>query len=165
MTHGAFFRRCVEVEEPMSKIGTVEANKRIGRLVLEKMWGEGRLEIADQLYASGYVDHVGRGPEPAEVEGIEGIKAAVSAFRNAFPDLAYKVEDQIAEGDLVVTRFSARGTHLGAFLGAAPTGRVVTYSGIDINRVRDGRIVESWVNYDALALLQQLGIVRDVPGA
>ncbi|MBL8907346.1 MAG: ester cyclase [Rhizobiales bacterium] len=142
----------------------VDANKRIGRLVLEAMWGEGRLELADELYAPGYIDHVGHGPEPAEVKGVEGIKKAVSSFRQAFPDLSYTVEDQIAEGDLVVTRFSARGTHRGPFLGAAPTGRIVSYSGIDINRVREGRIVESWVNYDALALLQQMGLVNEVPG-
>lgn len=148
----------------MGEAGTIEANKLIGRLVLEQMWGGGRLELADQLYAPHYVDHVGRGPEPAEVKGIDGIKQAVSAFRQAFPDLAYTVEDQIAEGDVVVTRFSARGTHRGSFLGVAPTGRVVTYSGFDMNRVRDGRIVESWVNYDALALLQQLGIVKEISG-
>jgi len=148
----------------MSSVGTVEANKKIGRLVLEQMWGAGRLELADELYASDYIDHVGRGPEPAEVKGVEGIKQAVSSFRQAFPDLTYVVEGQVAEGDVVVSRFSARGTHRGTFLGVAPTGRVVTYSGIDINRVRDGRIVESWVNYDALALLQQLGIVKEIAG-
>jgi predicted ester cyclase len=148
----------------MQEAGTLEANKRIGRLVLEQMWGKGRLELADQLYSDRYVDHVGRGPEPVEVKGVAGIKQAVSAFRHAFPDLTYTVEFQVAEGEMIVSRFSARGTHRGTFLGLAPTGRVVTYSGIDINRVRDGRIIESWVNYDALALLQQLGIVNEVPG-
>jgi predicted ester cyclase len=63
-----------------------------------------------------------------------------------------------------MTRFSARGTNLGPFLGAPPTGRVVTYTGFDLNRIRDGRIVESWVNYDALGLLQQLGLVPPVKG-
>jgi len=148
----------------MPGAGSLEANKQIGRLVIEQMWGEGRLELADQLYADDYVDHVGHGPEPVEVKGVAGIKQAVSTFRQAFPDLTYTVEDQIAEGEMIVTRFSARGTHRGTFLGFAPTGRAVSYSGIDINRVRDDRIVESWVNYDALALLQQLGLVNAVPG-
>jgi len=148
----------------MQEGGNLAANKQIGRLVLEQMWGEGRLELADQLYSDHYVDHVGRGPEPVEVKGIAGIKQAVSSFRHAFPDLSYTVEFQVAEGDLIVSRFSARGTHRGVFLGVAPIGRAVTYSGIDINRVRDGRIIESWVNYDALALLQQLGIVNEVAG-
>jgi predicted ester cyclase len=148
----------------MATDATIEANKLIGRLVLEQMWGNGRLELADELYAPDYVDHVGKGPEPSEVKGVEGIKQAVVAFRTAFPDLSYTVEDEIAEGELVVARFSARGTHRGAFLGIEATGREVTYTGIDINRVRNGRIVESWVQYDALALLQQLGIVKPAPG-
>jgi SnoaL-like polyketide cyclase len=70
----------------------------------------------------------------------------------------------MAERDLVWTRFSAAGTHLGSFLGAAPTGRTVTYTGMDLNRIADGRIVESWVNYDALALLQQVGLVTPING-
>lgn len=148
----------------MADDATVARNKRIGRLVLEEMWGRGRLDLADELYAADYDDHVGKGPEPAELRGADGIKRAVAAFRTAFPDLTYMVEDEIAEGDLVMARFSARGTHLGPFLGLAPTGRVVTYAGIDVNRIRDGRIVESWVQYDALGLLQQLGIVPEIKG-
>jgi len=143
---------------------TIAANKRIGRLVLEDMWGKGRLDIADAYYAPDYVDHVGKGPEAGEVRGAAGIKQAVTMFRTAFPDLTYTVEDEIAEGDLVMARFSARGTHLGTFLGVAPTGRSITYTGIDVNRIRDGRIVQSWVQYDALGLLQQLGVVGAIPG-
>ncbi|HWV43620.1 ester cyclase [Pseudorhodoplanes sp.] len=143
---------------------TIAVNKRIGRLVLEDMWGKGRLDIADAYYAPDYVDHVGKGPEAGEVRGAAGIKQAVTMFRTAFPDLTYTVEDEIAEGDLVMARFSARGTHLGTFLGVAPTGRSITYTGIDVNRIRDGRIVQSWVQYDALGLLQQLGVVGAIPG-
>lgn len=143
---------------------TIAANKRIGRLVLEDMWGKGRLELADRYYGAGYIDHVGKGPESSEVQGADGIKQAVTMFRTAFPDLTYTVEDEIAEGDLVMARFSARGTHLGPFLGVAPTARAIAYSGIDVNRIRDGRIVESWVHYDALGLLQQLGIVGPIHG-
>jgi len=142
---------------------TIPANKEIGRRVLEELWSEGRLEAADELYASTYVDHVPRGPEAEETRGPEGIKRAVSLFRSAFPDLHYTVEDQLAERDCVMTRFSARGTHRGAFLGTPPTGRDVRYTGIDVNRIRDGRVVESWVQYDALSLLQQLEIVPPLP--
>src|SRR5690606_27095372 len=120
-------------------------------------WGAGKLEVADELYAPDYVDHVGRGPEASRVVGPEGIKQAVMLFRHAFPDLSYAVHEEMAERDLVWTRFSARGTHRGDFLGAAPTGRTVTYTGMDLNRIRGGKIVESWVNYDALAILQQIG--------
>lgn len=142
-----------------------DEHKLIGRRVLLEIWSRGDLDLVDELYADDYVDHVSRGPEPAEVKGPAGLKEAVTMFRTAFPDLQYAIEDEIAERDLVVTRFSASGTHLGPFLGAPATGRKVTYTGIDINRIVDGRIVESWVQYDALGLLQQLDLVPATPGA
>jgi predicted ester cyclase len=148
----------------LSDEATLAANRAIGRRVLLELWGQGKLELADELYAPDYVDHVARGPEPSRVSGPEGIKQAVTQFRRAFPDLTYAVEEEMAERDLVMTRFSARGTNLGSFLGAPPTGRVVTYTGFDLNRIKGGKIVESWVNYDALGLLQQLGIVPPVRG-
>jgi predicted ester cyclase len=133
--------------------------------VLLELWSEGKLEVADELYAPNYVDHVSRGPESSQVMGPEGIKQAVMLFRSAFPDLHYIVHEEIAQGDLVMTRFSARGTQREPFLGAAPTGRVVSYTvGMDLNRIAGGRIVESWVNYDALAPLQQIGLVPPAKG-
>ena len=148
----------------MSDASILAANRAIGRRVLLELWGEGRLELADQLYAPDYIDHVGSGPEPSRVSGPEGIKQAVVTFRTAFPDLTYTVETEMAERDLVLTRFSARGTNLGPFLGHKPTGRAVTYSGFDMNRIAHGRIVESWVSYDALGLLQQFGLVPPLEG-
>lgn len=148
----------------MSDAATLAANRAIGRRVLLELWGQGKLELADELYAPGYIDHVGRGPEPGRVSGPEGIKQAVIMFRTAFPDLHYTVEEEMAERDLVMTRFSARGTNKGPFLGNRPTGRVVNYTGFDLNRILDGKIVESWVSYDALALLQQIGLVPPVKG-
>jgi predicted ester cyclase len=148
----------------LSGAATLAQNRAIGRRVLLELWGEGNLALADELYAPNYIDHVGSGPEPSRVSGPDGIKQGVTLFRTAFPDLAYTVEDEMAERDLVLTRFSARGTNLGPFLGHAPTGRVVTYSGFDMNRIAGSRIVESWVSYDALGLLQQLGLVPTMQG-
>lgn len=142
----------------------LETNKEIGRRVLLEIWSLGRLDVIDELYAPDYVDHVNRGPEPEEVQGPAGLKAAVTLFRSAFPDLQYAVEDMLAERDLVMTRFSATGTHRGELLGAPPTGRRITYTGIDVNRILDGQIVESWVQYDALGLLQQVGLVPTLDG-
>ena len=148
----------------MSDETMLAANKQIGQRVLVELWGEGKLQVADELYAPDYVDHVGRGPEASRVVGPAGIKQAVTLFRTAFPDLRYTVEAQIAEGELVLSRFSASGTQTGPFLGAPPSGRSVSYTGMDLNRIVHGRIVESCVNYDALALLQQLGLVPPVKG-
>ena len=143
---------------------TLAVNRLIGRRVLLELWGGGKLEVADELYAPDYVDHVGRGPEASRVIGPEGIKQAVTLFRRAFPDLSYAVEEEMAERDLVWTRFSAKGTFKGPFLGSAPTGNSVGYTGMDLNRIAGGKIVESWVNYDALALLQQVGLLPAVKG-
>jgi steroid delta-isomerase-like uncharacterized protein len=148
----------------MTDNAALAANRLIGRRVLLELWGAGKLEVATELYASDYVDHVSRGPESAQVRGPEGIKQAVLMFRRAFPDLTYAVEEELAERDLVMTRFSARGTHDGPFLGVPPTGRTVRYTGMDLNRIAGGKIVESWVNYDALALLQQIGLVPAIKG-
>jgi predicted ester cyclase len=148
----------------MTDDATLAANRLIGRRVLLELWGAGKLDVADELYAPNYVDHVGRGPEGSRVVGPAGIKQAVMQFRRAFPDLSYTVEDALAERDLVMTRFSARGTFNGSFLGAAPTGRTVSYTGMDLNRIAGGKIVESWVNYDALALLQQVGLMPAIKG-
>lgn len=144
---------------------TLAENRRVGRRVLREIWSEGRLEVADELYAPDYVDHVTRGPEPGMMRDPEGLKKAVTLFRTAFPDLQYTIEQEMAEGDCVMTRFSATGTHRGQFLGAAPSGRSVTYTGVDINRIVDGKIVESWVHYDALGLLEQVGLVPRGAGA
>jgi predicted ester cyclase len=77
----------------------------------------------------------------------------------AFPDLHFTIEDQIAEGDKVVNRVTARGTHLGDFRGIPPTGKQVTVAGITIDRIAGGKLVESWTSWDFLGILQQLGVV------
>jgi predicted ester cyclase len=144
---------------------TLAENRRIGRRVLLEIWSAGKLEVVDELYAPDYVDHVARGPEPGVVRGPDGLKQAVTMFRSAFPDLSYTIEQEMAEGDCVMTRFSATGTHRGPFLSMEPSGRSVTYTGVDINRIVDGRVVESWVYYDALGLLEQVGLVPRIEGA
>jgi predicted ester cyclase len=80
-------------------------------------------------------------------------------YRIAFPDLELTIEDQVAEGDEVVTRFTARGTHRGELMGIPPTGRKVVVTGISIDRLVNGKTVESWTNYDVLSMMQQLGII------
>jgi predicted ester cyclase len=126
---------------------------------LEEVWGQGKLEVADEILSPDYVDHVVKGPEAQTVRGPDALKQAAAMFRAAFPDLTYSVEDVVAEGDKVVARFSATGTHLGEFMGVAPTGRKITYTGFDMSRISGGQIVEAWASYDALALMQQIGAI------
>jgi steroid delta-isomerase-like uncharacterized protein len=132
-------------------------NKAIARRLIQEAFNEGKLEVIDELAAPGIVSYDSALPEP--LVGIDATKASITAYREAFPDLAMAVEEQIAEGDLVVTRWTARGTHQGELMGMAPTGKEATVTGITIDRLENGRIVESRTNWDSLGLMQQLGAV------
>ncbi len=97
-----------------------------------------------------------------EVQGIEEAKQFIGMFKSAFPDMNAAVEDVIAEGDKVVTRITMRGTHQGETEEFGPaTGRQVEESGITIQRIEGGKIVEEWNSYDNLSLLQQLGLAPE----
>src|SRR5918993_542982 len=126
-----------------------EDNKALVRRWLEEVLTQGTLERAGDLFASNYVLH---DPSfPRNVYGPEGVKQYVAVYRFAFPDARFAVEDQIAQGDRVVSRWSARGTHRGEFLGIVPTGEEVTVTGIEFDHVAGGRIEEAWVGYHPFA--------------
>jgi predicted ester cyclase len=130
-----------------------EASKRI----IDEILGAGNYDLADELIASDARGHDPALPQPTI--GPEGLKEAARGYRAAFPDLKLTSEQVIAEGDYVAIRWTARGTHKGELFGIAPTGKQATVTGISIDRWANGKIVESWVNWDTLGLLQQLGAV------
>jgi predicted ester cyclase len=113
--------------------------------------------IVDELCAPDYVDH--SPPLPGMGSGSAAVRQANAALRAAFPDTVHTIEDQIAEGDQVVTRLRARATFTGEILGIAPNGRVVEITGIAIHRVAGGKLVEHWANFDSFGFMQQLGVV------
>src|SRR5688500_18586205 len=133
-----------------------EQNKAIVRRALEEPW-QGSLKVVDELIASDYIGHDPANPEP--LRGPEGVKEFISTYREAFPDARIMVEQQLAEGDLVATRWSGRGTHEGELMGIEPTGREVTVSGLTISRLEGGRIVEEFQNWDTFGMMQQLGAI------
>ena len=104
-----------------------------------------------------YVAHQPDGSE--EERGPEDVKQFLRQYREAFPDLEITIEEQIAEGDKVVTRWASRGIHQGEFRGIAPTSNEVRLTGIGIFRFSEGKVVESWDNFDQLGMLQQLGAI------
>ncbi len=145
---------------------STEENKAIARRLYEEVWNKGNVVAVDELIAPNPVLHFEYPTNvlvPAEMQlSHEEFKQVVSQFRTTFPDLHYTVELQVAEGDLVVTRATARGTHAGEYRGLTykgipPTGKQVTWTGIDIVRIADGKIVEHWSNEDDLGRLQQIG--------
>lgn len=134
-----------------------QQNKGIARRALVEVFQEGRLDIVDELISPSYVGYDSAMPEP--VRGPSGAKESAKGYRDAFPDLKFTIDEQIAEGDSVVTRWTARGTHEGELFGISPTGKEATSTGITINRIVDGKIVEARTNWDTLGLLQQIGAV------
>ena len=132
-----------------------EQNKAIARRALE-VFGSGDLDALDQLFGESAVDHDTQNPH-GDIRGPEGAKRTASMYRAAFSDLKITVEDQIAEGDKVVNRWTATGTQDGGLPGLPASGRTSTVTGISIDRIEGGKIVESWGNWDTLGMMQQLG--------
>jgi steroid delta-isomerase-like uncharacterized protein len=141
---------------------SLEQNKDIVRRTFEEPW-QGKLEVVDELIASDYVGHDPASPEP--IRGPAGVKAFISTYRSAFPDARITVEEQLAEGELVATRWTGRGTHEQELMGIEPTGKEVTVSGLTISHLAEGKIIEEWQNWDTFGMLQQLGAVPEQLGA
>jgi predicted ester cyclase len=118
---------------------SAEENKAIVRRVYEEAITQNKPEVFDEIMSPDIVDHA---PFPDQAPGSEGFKGVFAMMLSAFPDYHSTVEEQIAEGDKVVTRFISEGTHQGEFLGIAPTGNRVRVTGIDIDRLVEGKIVE-----------------------
>jgi steroid delta-isomerase-like uncharacterized protein len=135
---------------------STEQNKSIARRWIEEGWNRGNLAVVDQIYAPNYVQHE---PAPVPVTSSEALKHYVAGYRSAFPDLSFTIDDLIAEEDKVVWRFTSTGTNSGSFMGMPPTGKPSTVTGIVVFRFENSRIVEAWVNFDALGLMQQLGVI------
>jgi len=123
------------------------------RRYYDEVLGGRRAEVLDELLAPGFVGHGagGASADPADY------RAAVAATHAAFPDLHIRIEDQLADGDRVATRWTAEGTHRGAYGGLPPTGRRISVSAIHIHRVEGDRLAELWEEIDLLGLLRQLG--------
>ena len=132
---------------------TEEQNKAIFRRYLEEAWNQSNLEVIDEIFDR-YISHQPNGS--VHERGPEDVKRFVSEFRAAFPDLRLIMEEQIAEGDKVVSRGTIRGTHQGEFRGMAPTDEEMEIPGMAVFRFsEEGKVVESWDSYDQLSLMRQ----------
>ena len=135
---------------------SIEQNKTIARQFFEDAYNTGNVDLLEQLLAPTYVDE--KAP-PGTPVGPQGIAQVITMFRRAFPDLRFTIEDQIAEGDRVATRYTFRGTQQGELMGIPPTGKQVSIGGVSIYRITDGKMQQAWIEYDMLGMLQQLGVV------
>jgi len=134
-----------------------DRNKNLIRQIAEEIYNKGNYSHIDEFVSSDFVIH-SLNPNK-EIHGPEGAKKFAFSLRTAFPDIQYTIIDQFAEGNKVVTRFIAQGTHQGSFEGIPPTGKSFKVSGIDIDYIQNGKVSECWSNLDELSLLQQLGVL------
>lgn len=133
-----------------------EVNKEVVRRLLEEPW-RGNLGAIDESVAPGYVGYDPTEAEP--IRGPEGVRASAEKWVAGFPGASVTIEDQLAEGDRVATRWVWRGVQTGEIAGIAPTGKEVTVAGSTVSRLENGLVVEQWTTWDALGLLVQLGAV------
>ena len=131
------------------------------RRLMEESWHEGDFSLIDELVDPSFVSH---DPGPEDIRGPDALKRVIATQREAFPDFRFEIQELFAHEDKVVARWRASGTHRGEFLGLAPTERRATVEGLSIDRWAGDRIVESWIAYDVLSILQQLG-AAPAPGS
>jgi predicted ester cyclase len=140
---------------------SAEENKAAARRLQEESFGGGKPELVDDLLAPDFVRY-----DPyikaGVVRGTQTVKENIVWFRNAFPDLSCPIEVQVTEGDKVVSRWTARGTHQGEFFGVAGTGNRVEFTSIQIDRFDEsGKIVEQWAEFDLLGAMRQMGALSE----
>jgi steroid delta-isomerase-like uncharacterized protein len=145
----------VKEESEMSR-----ENDALIRRWFEEVWNKGRAEAIEEMFAPDGVAHGLADESGQELRGPTGFKPFFHRFRDAFPDVEVVVEQTVSEGDLVAARCTVRGRHHGDTLGFAATERPVEFTGMTIGRIRDGKIVEAWNNFDFMTMFQQLGALH-----
>jgi steroid delta-isomerase-like uncharacterized protein len=134
-----------------------EQNKALVRRYLEDVFAQGDLDAIPEVFSSDYVERDPASDE--EIRGHEGLRRDLSVYQSALSGIEIAVEDQIAEGDRVVTRAILRASHVEDLFGVPPTGERVEVTGTVTHRIADGRLAEGWWNWDTLGLLRQIGAI------
>jgi steroid delta-isomerase-like uncharacterized protein len=131
-------------------------NKAVVQRFIDEVLNQGKLETADEIVAEDFVE---LDPLPGQRQGRGGLKEIVGMLRTAFPDMHWSIDETIAAGEKVVTRFTWTGTHKGEFLGIPATGRPVSVKGVVIDRIVGGKMTDSRILMDNLGMMQQLGVI------
>jgi steroid delta-isomerase-like uncharacterized protein len=140
---------------------SIEQNKATARRWSEELWSQGNLAVADEIIAPDYTRHDPGDPFPAR--GPEDVKRIVKMLRAMFPDFMIDIEAIVAEGDMVVSRYTATATDTVGYMGMPPTGKSIRTSAMQMFRFANGKIGESWAARDDLGTLRQLGHVPPLP--
>jgi steroid delta-isomerase-like uncharacterized protein len=142
----------------MQEQSTLKENKALLKRWFEEVWNRGRAEAIDEMLAADGIAHGLSDDAAKPLKGPAGFKPFHKMFRGAFPDIKVIIEDMIAEGDKVAARCSVRGKHTGDHLGVAASNATVEFTGMTIVRIKNGKFVEGWNNFDFLKMNQQIGI-------
>src|SRR3990172_1577095 len=134
---------------------STEQNKAVTRRYLEELWTQNNLAVIDQIIAPDVMGHVAG----QTFRGADALRQRAKNLRGIYSDVRITVEDQIAEGDKALVRWTFRGKHTGEYMGAKPTGKEVVATGMNLFRLAGGKIEEVWVESDDLGELQQLGVI------
>jgi steroid delta-isomerase-like uncharacterized protein len=135
---------------------SIEENKAIVRRMTEEFYNQGNVDLADHFFADTYLHH---DPASPQVRNRDDLKQVLRSFLAGCPDLHITIDELLAEGDTVTKRWTYHATHTGDLSGLAPTGKRITMSGLELFRLDGGKIVECWLGYDNLSLMQQLGVI------
>ncbi|MCB0164854.1 MAG: ester cyclase [Anaerolineae bacterium] len=134
-------------------------NKAIVRRLIETVQNGHHLDQLEAFFDPHFVNHLESPDEASDLNAVDRARLVFRQLFTAFPDLHVTIQQQVAEGDKVVTYKTFHGTHQGDFMGVAPTGRPITFAVIDILRLDQGKVVEHWAIQDRLALMQQVGML------
>lgn len=138
---------------------TPEQNEAVVRQNFELFWNDGDGDLIDQLYDPEHILH-----DPSyhlELLGWDGVRKCMEIYRAAFPNTRFSVDELVAQEDRVAVRWTVRGTHLGDLFAVSATGRQVVVSGMSFFRLRNGRLAETWISWDTLGLLHQIGLLPE----
>ena len=131
-------------------------NKAAMRRIFEEGWNQGDFAVVEEIFSPDYVAHF---TPPGAPAGRDGFRWFVQMYRTAFPDLHLQVDDMLADGDKVISRFTIRGTHTGQLMNIPPTNKEVTVTAMVIVRFENGQNMEAWAETDRFGLMQQLGVI------
>ena len=132
--------------------------KQVCRMYVERILSAGDMDVLEMVIARSFVGH--NPIQPEGIQGRDGVRRRRARAKTAFPDGRFEIEEMIEEGDRVAVRYRFTGTHAGPFAGVAATGQEITGEGIEIYRLHDGQIVESWSQGNYLGMLQAIGAVE-----
>jgi steroid delta-isomerase-like uncharacterized protein len=143
---------------------SAESNIATARRIVDEAWNQRRLEVLDEVLATDFVNH--DPADPQDVVGVEAIKERLRGYHTAMPDLVVTIDEAFGSGDLVATRWNARGTNEGELAGMPPTHKLMTITGLSIDRFdADGKLCETWDQWDNLGLMTQLGLIPETAAA